>query len=398
MTIAAGRESTCLFESYHPGSVEQRAFQKLKTSPNIRYLGPLLDDNGKPVQLPTDDKFWRTLIGRVEEHLKAKGVNWYWNEFLSFAEVIVSAIIYMIATYYTTWHGSMIAAIVLGVITGRLGFLMHNGNHRSTSKSTWRNHFTGCMMDMIGSSHLIWSHEHQVAHHCDPNELGRDNDCSIGSPYLKLHPDIQETVPLTVRWQHILTPIAISVGIFKWYIGDFTVFLTGRVGSVKFHITTKDWIQFLLFKGQWLFFHVLLPIYFHGFFNLRQTWLPFITFMVLAAHYLENIFIVNHIQDGCAYPPRAHWAVKQVWSTTNWGTGSRFWNFVSGGLNHQLEHHLFPSLHIYLYPEVAPIVKKTCEEFGLPYRNFPTFWHAWFSCMSYLKKLGRMGMERPKAY
>jgi len=97
---------------------------------------------------------------------------------------------------------------------------------------------------------------------------------------------------------------------------------------------------------------------------------------------------VNHIQDELVPPTNSHWAAKQVQSTANWGSGSHLWNFVSGGLNHQIEHHLFPSHSIYLYPLMSPVVKRVCEKHGLAYKNFANFPEAYIAMVTYLKDLG----------
>ena len=68
---------------------------------------------------------------------------------------------------------------------------------------------------------------------------------------------------------------------------------------------------------------------------------------------------------------------------------SRWANWVSGGLNHQVEHHLFPSMSIYLYPTISPLVRETCREFGLEYRDFSGYWVALAHCVGYLHELGR---------
>jgi linoleoyl-CoA desaturase len=78
-----------------------------------------------------------------------------------------------------------------------------------------------------------------------------------------------------------------------------------------------------------------------------------------------------------------------VQGTANWGAGLRWTNWISGGLNHQIEHHLFPSMSIHLYPVISPVVRRTCEEFGLAYRDYPGFWIALWECMGYLHELGR---------
>jgi linoleoyl-CoA desaturase len=103
---------------------------------------------------------------------------------------------------------------------------------------------------------------------------------------------------------------------------------------------------------------------------------------------MENIFITSHIQKGCVPDPTRHWSVQQVQSTMNWGSASPLWNWFSGGLNHQIEHHLFPSVAYYHYAGLSPIVERTCVEFGLKYRNFATLPQAMYSCYAYLHELG----------
>lgn len=69
-------------------------------------------------------------------------------------------------------------------------------------------------------------------------------------------------------------------------------------------------------------------------------------------------------------------------------SGSTLANWVSGGLNHQIEHHLFPSMSIYAYPTIAPVVQQTCAEFGIKYNTFDSFPQAWWSMMLSLKDMG----------
>merc|ERR1712054_92006 len=104
---------------------------------------------------------------------------------------------------------------------------------------------------------------------------------------------------------------------------------------------------------------------------------------------MENTFIVNHIQKDLIAPVGCHWATSNVFASANWQSGSKFWCWMSGGLNHQIEHHLFPSISHYYYPMLSPIVKKTCEEYNLPYNNFETFTDCWNSMRSYLYEPGQ---------
>ena len=98
----------------------------------------------------------------------------------------------MWASYLVSVHGSYVATLCLGVLTSRMGFMMHSGNHCAISDNSLWNQFVGLFMDVVGSSHYIWNFEHGVAHHMSPNEYTKDNDCEIGNPMFRLHPLIAD--------------------------------------------------------------------------------------------------------------------------------------------------------------------------------------------------------------
>lgn len=158
---AAGRDSTALFESYHP-TKSMAIARKLLARPasGCTLVGRL---EGAPK--PPDSTFLTTVKQRCEAHLKQQGIDRHYKQTLGCIEALLTILTYGIATYYTSVHGSVIAAIVLGVCTARLGFVMHTGNHCAASGKVMVNRFLGHCMDLIGSSNLIWGWEHQVAHH-----------------------------------------------------------------------------------------------------------------------------------------------------------------------------------------------------------------------------------------
>lgn len=273
----------------------------------------------------------------------------------------------------------------MGILTGRLGFMMHMGNHRGMSSNATINTIVESLMDLIGGSSRIWSYEHAVAHHLTPNLLWTDNDCSIGEPFIRFHPGIPWK-PLH-RIQAPAVIVAMTIGTAKWYISDIFHLLAGSVGSQKFAVSRGDWIQLAFFKSFWFLLHIVLPYYYHG--SIGFAFGSAFVVMAVAAHYLENIFIVNHIQHELIPDPTLHWAQQQTIGSADWAAGSYFWNFISGGLNHQIEHHLFPSISHHCYPAIAPIVEQTCKEFGLPYNNYSSFPSAWWSMFSYLHRLGQ---------
>ncbi|CAF2842976.1 unnamed protein product [Rotaria sp. Silwood2] len=411
-------DATCLFESYHStNSIKKCQALLMKHG---KYLGEIStevdseckyminNDNDDNTGTTVDStKFFYTLRNRVDAYLQKTNGGRHVYQSIYQIEAILTLTLYCIAIYYKSFQCSYLAAVCLGVIMARMGFLMHSGNHCAISSNPYWNQFVGFFMDIIGSSHYTWNYEHQIAHHIMPNEYRRDNDCEIGDPLFRFHPfisDIEQTKNENMkekssrfrifvrRYQHILVPTLMSIGFLKWTINDIEYLIKSKAGNIRLATKFIIIISTLISKVLWLIIHIIIPyIYFGG----KYTLITFIIFMVIGAYYLENIFIVNHIQEKLQIPMinvdnrrSLHWAIHQVYTTANWKSGSYIATFLSGGLNHQIEHHLFPSMNIYLYPKIAHIVQEECYKFGLPYHNYNSFTTAWIDMFYYLKKLG----------
>ncbi|MCA9720186.1 MAG: fatty acid desaturase, partial [Myxococcales bacterium] len=375
--LAAGREADLLLESYHSSDGLRRAHRLLRRVPRVGALRP--EDRAPR----GDPAFFETVRARVEAHLRDRGLSRHHGARARALELLALTLALALCWCLRALTGSYLAAIACGLLIARLGFLQHSGNHAAAGATRAANRRAGLLMDALGGSSRVWSVEHQLAHHLHPNVLRRDNDCEIASPLLRLHPGLPRR--FWHRGQHVTTFALMSVGLLKWLVSDLVDHLRGRVGNAPFHASARDWALVLACKSTWLIIHVLVPAALLGWPAALATT---VVMMASAAYYLESIFIVNHIQPGLVPPARAHWAVVQVRATANWSSGSRLANALSGGLNHQIEHHLFPGLAIALYPEISPIVRRTCEEFGLPYNDFPGFFAAWRSTFAYLRELG----------
>lgn len=384
--LCAGRDSTKLVQSYHPGSSLSKVEKLLKNrgvskGAYVYSKGERDADNTK--EKYTSPKFFQVLSERVSAHLAEKKLSRH-ADGLGILEVVVTLGLYLWTCYYKM-HGSIAAALFLGVLTARLGFLMHMGNHAATSKTPFINDCIGYTMDFIGGSSLNWQFDHQISHHIDPNDFEKDNDAAVGNPMVRLHPGNPRK--WWHKYQHYTTFVLMSGGFLSWYILDVVNFVQKAVGHSHFNPTTKDWIHLLFFKILWFITHLYVPIAVFGV-SVGWTLLCCAIHMTMGAQYMENTFVVNHIQKGLISPLGCHWAVAQVYASCNWQAGSVFYGWMSGGLNHQIEHHLFPSIAHYHYPAIAPIVEKTCKEFDLPYHNFKTFTSCWNAMRMYLKELG----------
>lgn len=451
---AAGRDCTSLYESYHSTQSLNKCNAHVN---NLTYIGEFAETSCncnkqhntaiKPTEShdtcmhTPDDEFFVTVRNRVDNYLfehYGRSVR-HAKQWQCQLEAIVTLLLYIVATYYVSFKGSYASCVILGLLTGRMGFVMHSGNHCSVSNIPIVNRLVGTFMDVVGSSHYIWGFEHQVAHHMSPNTYKKDNDCEIGNPMFRFHPLIpadtdDQNAKLSSfdrflrRNQYWLIPCLMSIGFFKWFANDIEFFMKQRAGNVKVPTTPKLWCYMLACKVVWSILHVVIPYYYFG---LSYTLISVFIFMAIGAEYLENTFIVNHIQEMCQETmidddnniihnnndkqhnnnnngnnnnnknrnkKPLHWAVQQVETTSNWCSESIFWNFMSGGLNHQIEHHLFPTMSTCLYPYISHIVQQTCQEFNLPYHNYKSFRSAYSDMINYLKKLGQAQHKLDKLY
>jgi len=117
-----------------------------------------------------------------------------------------------------------------------------------------------------------------------------------------------------------------------------------------------------------------------------------------AGAWLAYFFQVNHISEGVGYtnqeddsPKKKEWAVLQIEGTIDYSHDSKLFTFLSGTLNYQTVHHLFPSVATCYYPQIAPILKKVCDQHKVNYQilpNFPTALRHHFSELHRMSKLG----------
>jgi linoleoyl-CoA desaturase len=115
----------------------------------------------------------------------------------------------------------------------------------------------------------------------------------------------------------------------------------------------------------------------------------------IAGFTLAIIFQPAHVIEGTEFPMpddqnmlENNWAIHQLHTTTNFGNKSRWFSWYVGGLNYQIEHHLFPNICHVHYRKISGIVKNTAIEFGLPYKSARTFVRALYSHMKLLRELG----------
>jgi linoleoyl-CoA desaturase len=176
---------------------------------------------------------------------------------------------------------------------------------------------------------------------------------------------------------------------------DFQKYFTGKVGELAIkEMTWKDHLLFWASKLSFATLFIFLPIYTCGFLDYI---IGFIIFSATTGIVISLVFQLAHAVEELEFPtPEAgdkvmmenEWAIHQVKTTANFATKNKVITWFMGGLNYQIEHHLFPKISHVHYPAISKIVKKTSEEFGLKYQEFPKMRHAIFAHLQLLKRMG----------
>jgi len=380
-----GREATALFLSYHPLHVEPLL--------NKYYIGEV--DNYQPYYR-WDLDFYPVLKKRVEACVKENNLNT--SSKLMYFKTFLIIMCWMISFYFGFIKGYFLAAIALGFFHSHFGInVAHDGNHGAYSKSKIINEIASRAMDLMGASSVVWIHQHNVGHHPNSNRQGDscttecdqdDPDTRSGSPIVRM----ASAQPLLWyhQYQHFYIWLLFCFVTTKWYVNDIRSFSRGKYINIDFFKLPLSEYLFLGFaKFVYAMYVFVVPLYLHSIF---RALILISLFKATMSYMFVLMFSVNHLTNESTFPDEKvtnrDWATLQVLTSSNFSVGSEFWTWMSGGLNYQIEHHLFPYLcHVYL-PQISPIVQQTCKEYNVPYKAFPSFWDAFVSFSQYLKDLG----------
>lgn len=291
------------------------------------------------------------------------------------------------------WWQAVPLAILLGLTTAGIGFsIEHDGRHHAYSDYAWVNKLMSMSLDLIGGSSYLWHWKHVVFHHTYVNITGHDTDIDLGflgrlTPHQKRF--------MFHRWQHLYLWLLYGLIAIKWHLyDDFHDALRGRIGEHRIP-RPRGWELVIFLAGKALFFTLAfaIPMLFH------PVWVVLIYYAVTAlvlGMALSVVFQVAHCVEEAEFPlPREDtghidnsWAIHQAETTVDFARGSRVVTWLVGGLNFQIEHHLFPHVCHVNYPAISKVVEATCREFGVRYTEHETFWAGLKSHFRWLRRMG----------
>ncbi len=304
------------------------------------------------------------------------------------------ASIYVLLVFVATawWHVLPLAA-ALGLTIVAIGFnIMHDANHEAFSERRWVNRAMTMTLDLVGGSSHFWRWKHNVFHHTFVNVVGYDTDINlIGLGRLSPH----QPHAWFHRWQHLYVWLLYGALALKWQLyDDFRLALTGRMAQHS--VPRPRGLQWVVFFGGKLLFLSLafaIPLTLHPLWAVAASYV--VTAVVLGI-VLAVVFQLAHCVEEAGFPITSEpgrmdtaWAVHQVETSVDFARENKMACWLLGGLNFQIEHHLFSGICHVNYPVIAPVVERTCRDFRIPYKHNATFLGAVRSHYNWLREMGR---------
>jgi linoleoyl-CoA desaturase len=345
-----------------------------------------------------DREFSKTVKARVNKYFEENNLSKNANASMVIKTIIILGIYFGSYALIISGNFSLpwmwFFCITMGIGMAGIGFsVSHDALHGAYSSNNTINYLIGLSFDFVGANGYIWKITHNIIHHTYTNIHGHDEDLEVAE-FIRLSPH-SEHKPVH-RAQHILAFPAYSFATIFWvFVKDYWYFFKPELGPYenKNH-PVKEWVTLILTKLVYYGYAIVLPLLL-----LDITWwqllIGFLSVHLTAGLILGIIFQLAHVVEETTHPiPDErnmidnHWAIHEMFTTNNFARKNKVLSWYIGGLNYQIEHHLFPKVCSIHYPKISPIVEEVANEFGIPYNCHDTFSEAVASHYRTLKKFG----------
>jgi linoleoyl-CoA desaturase len=345
-------------------------------------------------------KFFRTLNKRVNTYFKENNIkrtgNWkIWLKTIVMFTIFLSPYFLILTMDLPGWL-QLLLTVVMGIGMAGVGMnVMHDGNHGSFSNKEWVNRLMGSSIYILAGNVYNWKVQHNVLHHTYTNIHGHDEDLEAGrilrfskhSEWRKHH-----------RFQHYYSVFLYGLLTINWAITtDFQQmyrYMKRKLSYGKLPNPVTNWTKLVVSKLVYISIWIVIPML-----VLEISWwkilLGFFLMHYVAGLILSVTFQLAHVMDEAEMPlpeesgtMKNTWAIHQLKTTVNFGAKSKFINWYTGGLNHQVEHHIFPHISHIHYGKISKIVRETAKEFNLPYKEYETTRKAIAAHFRFLKQMG----------
>ncbi|MCU0429205.1 MAG: acyl-CoA desaturase [Cytophagaceae bacterium] len=345
-------------------------------------------------------EFYSTLRHRIDHYFTENKRTRFFT-----AEMVVKTVVLLLAYlvpfaavlfYDWAWYMAFGWWTIMGIAQAGIGMsIMHDANHGAYSSNSFVNRCIGHSLTLIGGSVYNWKLQHNLLHHTYTNIAFVDDDIA-DKLILRFSPHTPTKWIHKFQWVYAFLLYCIMT-VYWVFLKDFIQFFTyqkegvckGSVQEVR-----VSFVKLILGKLFYFFVFLVVPIWFlekeWWSYLLGYLWMHNVTGLILTV-----IFQMAHTVEETEHPLPNEinqientWAIHQMNTTANFSPNNRWLSWFVGGLNYQIEHHLFPTICHVHYPAIAPIVKATAQEFGVPYLQNDSFIEAFKSHVTTLKRFG----------
>ena len=349
--------------------------------------------------------FSRDVKAGVAEHFARTGASAHAN-----AQMVVKSLI-LIGTYFGFYAAILSGRLpiwlswslcpLMGVAMAGIGFsVAHDALHGAYTSDARVNRAIALLFEAIGANGYAWRLSHNGAHHTYPNVHGFDEDLDV-TPLLRLSPHSPHRY--IHRFQHLYAFPLYALTTLNWVlVKDYGYFVRSLLDRRRPAIPPTAWAG--LFLGKTIFYGTMVAPFFTLHLLIWQAVVGVLTVHLTAGLIIGGVFQLAHVMEAtehrdrsCVSQARTGTAAHQLQTTSNFAPSNRLLCWYVGGLNFQVEHHLFPRMCHVHYARISPIVRQAAERHGLPYNSVPTLTGAVRSHLRALKALGELTSPPPPA-
>lgn len=335
--------------------------------------------------------FYEDLTKQMDFYFKSKNINSYGNAEMYFKSILI------ISLWIASWYGfilykdSFFLSILIGLVHMfshvMIAFnIIHDANHNAMFKSKKLNKLFGHFIELLGSNRKLWIKSHNEEHHSYINIHDHDDNIQ-GYGLLRLCPYDEWLPHHKYQWLYAPFVYGLSTLNYATYREIKHLIRDTKKKPAKFYA------EFIFFKLLYYTYIFIIPIFVFG-----VNPMIIVTFFLLG-HFINGvflavIFVIGHLTENTSYPPlegtvvNENWAIHVLKTTGDFSTKGHFLQWLVGGINLHVPHHLFPRICHVHYRKITPLIKEVAQKYNITYREIPSFRAALTSHFRLLKSLG----------